>query len=171
MEAVYRHYLPLVELVAGRGFGGFGGFYDPVLRDDAIQAIFVTAFEDKARLAYDGVGDYTRFLRGLAQNVCRQLLDKDRRFARVPDPEALTPDPPLDLEARYLADEAMDLCRRFRDGLADPLERQVLDGYFAHGDSEETLAQALGVTRYRLRKVIAEVAKKMARFQKEHGLP
>lgn len=47
----------------------------------------------------------------------------------------------------------------------------MLDGYFARGDAEETLAEALGVTRYRLRKVIAAVQKKMLRFkQQEEGL-
>lgn len=168
MEAVYRRYVPLVHTIVSQGFGGFRGFFDPSQREDAIQAIFISAFEERARLAYDGVGDYARFLRGIAHNVCRQLLDKDRRFSRTPetDPEAGLVD---DLEERLLAAEELELCRRFRDGLKDPLELAVLDGYFGQGEAEETLAERLGVTRYRLRKVIAALQKKMARFHKEHA--
>src|SRR5690606_21160993 len=54
MEAVYRRYLPLIHTVVSRGFSGFRGFFDPVQRDDAVQAIFAAAFEERARLAYDG---------------------------------------------------------------------------------------------------------------------
>lgn len=165
MEAVYRRYVPLVHTIVSQGFGGFRGFYDPAQREDAVQAVFMSAFEERARLAYDGLGDYARFLRGIAQNVCRQLLDKDRRFARTPDVEEAVAE---DLEVQYLANEERDLARRFRDGLHDPTERAVLDAYFAQGEAEETLAQRLGLTRYRLRKVIATIHKKMVRFQKEH---
>jgi DNA-directed RNA polymerase specialized sigma24 family protein len=167
MEAVYRCYLPLIYTVVSRGFAGFRGFFDPIQRDDAVQAIFTAAFEERARLAYDGVNDYARFLRGLAQNVCRQMLDKDRRFARTPE---LEPDEHEDLEAALLDAEAIAICQRFREGLNDPLERAVLDGYFARGDAEEPLALALGVTRYRLRKVIAAVDKKMQRFKQQEGI-
>ena len=167
MEAVYRRYVPLIYTVVSRGFAGFRGFYDAVQRDDAVQAVFATAFEERARLAYDGVNDYARFIRGLAQNVCRQILDKDRRFARTPEIE---PSEHQDLEAALLDAEAIAICQRFREGLVDPLERAVLDGYFARGDAEEPLALALGVTRYRLRKVIAAVDKKMQRFKQQEGI-
>jgi DNA-directed RNA polymerase specialized sigma24 family protein len=169
MDAVYRWYVPLIYTVVSRGFGNFRGFWDPVAKDDAVQAIFAAAFEERVRLAYDGVHDYARFLRGLAQNVCRQILDKDRRFARTPesDPEA---DARHDVEARLLDKDALEACRRFRDGLETPLDKAVLDGYFARGEAEETLAEALGVTRYRLRKVIARLQKKMQRFRRDEGL-
>ena len=163
MEAVYRRYVPLIYTIVGRGFAGFRGFADAVQRDDAVQAVFATAFEERARLAYDGIHDYARFIRGLAQNVCRQILDRDRRFARTPEaPEEAVAE---DVEAELLTAEALEQCRRFRESLGDALERAVLDGYFARGEAEETLATALGVTRYRLRKVIAQVEKKMARFK------
>lgn len=169
MEAVYRRYLPLIHTVVSRGFSGFRGFFDPVQRDDAVQAIFAAAFEERARLAYDGVHDYARFIRGLAHNVCRQILDKDRRFSRTPETDADGEGGP-DVEAELVRAEALEACRRFREGLADPLERRVLEGYFARGEAEETLAEALGVTRYRLRKVIAQLHKKMQRFKREAGL-
>jgi len=170
MEAVYRSYAPLIHLVVRQGFGGFRGFYDAVTRDDAVQTIFAAAFEERARLAYDGVHDYARFLRGLAHNVCRQMLDKDRRFARTPDPEPAATVPAPDLEAELIDAETRALCRAFADSLKDPHERVVLARYFQDGAAEEALAPELGLTRYRLRKVIAAVKKKMTRYLAEHGL-
>ena len=170
MEAVYRGYAPLIQHVVRQGFGGFRGFYDPVTRDDAVQTIFAAAFEERARLAYDGVHDYARFLRGLAHNVCRQMLDKDRRFARTPDPEQQAPAVAPDLEADLIDAETLRICRAFAGTLKDPHERAVLTRYFQDGAAEEALAPELGLTRYRLRKVIAAVKKKMTRYLTEHGL-
>lgn len=170
MEAVYRSYVPLVYTIVSQGFGGFRGFYDAVTRDDAVQNVFAAAFDERARLAYDGVNDYARFLRGLAHNVCRQMLEKDRRFARVPEsePEPTTPTP--DLEAALIDEEARRICGGFRASLGDAIEMRVLDRYFVDGAAEETLAPELGLTRYRLRKVIAQVRKRMTKYLKEHGL-
>lgn len=169
MEAVYRSYVPLVYTVVSQGFGGFRGFYDATTRDDAVQNVFAAAFEERARLAYDGIADYARFLRGLAQNVCRQMLEKDRRFARTPEVDAAeTHAPPM--EAALIDDETQRICAGFRATLGDAHERAVLERYFGDGVAEETLAPDLDVTRYRLRKIIATVKKKMARYLKEHGL-
>lgn len=170
MEAVYRSYAPLVHIVVRQGFGGFRGFYDPVTRDDAVQTVFAAAFEERARLAYDGIQDYARFLRGLAHNVCRQMLDKDRRFARVPDPEPDAHEAGPDLETQLIDAETKKICAGFAGSLQDAHERAVLTRYFCDGAAEETLAPELDVTRYRLRKIIATVKKKMARYLTEHGL-
>ncbi|MFO0747770.1 MAG: sigma-70 family RNA polymerase sigma factor [Myxococcota bacterium] len=170
MEAVYRSYVPLVYTVVSQGFGGFRGFYDAVTRDDAVQNVFAAAFDERARLAYDGVHDYARFIRGMAQNVCRQMLEKDRRFARVPETESEPTTPTPDIEAALIDDEARRICAGFRASLGDDLERRVCDRYFADGAAEETLAPELDLTRYRLRKIIASVKKKMARYLKDHGL-
>ncbi|MCC6619763.1 MAG: sigma-70 family RNA polymerase sigma factor [Deltaproteobacteria bacterium] len=170
MEAVYRSYASLIHLVVRQGFGGFRGFYDPATRDDAVQTVFAAAFEERARLAYDGVHDYARFLRGLAHNVCRQMLDRDRRFARVPEPAPDAASAAPDLEADLIDAESRRICRAFADTLKDPLERAVLTRYFTDGAAEEALAPELGLTRYRLRKIIAAVKKKMTRHLAEHGL-
>jgi len=167
MEAVYRSYVPLVYTVVSQGFGGFRGFYDATTRDDAVQNVFTAAFEERSRLAYDGIADYTRFLRGLAQNVCRQMLEKDRRFARVPEVEASEHHA---LEAELIDAETQRICAGFRQTLGERHEQVVLDRYFGDGAAEETLAPELDVTRYRLRKIIASVKKKMARYLEEHGL-
>ncbi len=165
MEAVYRSYLPLVRAVVGQGFGGFRGFASPADRDDAAQAIFAAAFEERARLAYDGLSPYGGFLRGIAHNVVRQILSKNQRFSRQPDaPHA---EPPC-VEASFLAGERARVLAAFRAQCTDA-EREVLTRYFAEGWSEERLAEHLGQTRYRTRKTIAQLHKRMERHLRDHG--
>ncbi len=166
MEAVYKSYLPLVTTIACHGTGGFRGFFDPCRRDDAIQTIFVRAFEERTRLAYNGLDPYSGFLRGVAHNVCRQLLDKDRRFQRVPEKE---PSAAPDLEQDLIGREACDLLAQFKAGL-EPRDRLILRRYFQEGASEEGLAEELGLTRYRTRKTIKTLHKRMLKHLKAHGI-
>lgn len=167
MEAVYTTYAPLVRTICGRGFGGFRGFFLPSDQDDAVQSVFAAAFEERTRLAYDGLQPYAAFLRGIAQNVCRRMLESRARFDRRPD---VLPEPPEDVEASYLAAETSAVLRRFRDDLEDPVLREVLDRYFTDGWSEERLAAHLGRTRYRTRKLIALLQKRMTKLLAHHGL-
>ena len=169
MSQVYRAYLPLARTVCAHGFGGFKGFFDPVDRDDALQAIFLAAFEERARLGYDGLRPYGSYLRGIAHNVVRQMLDKRTRFQRQPDPDQLGPRGPVDQEAAYIERETCDVLRAFREGLTDPVERQVLQLYFCDGWAEERLAEHLELTRYRLRKIIARLHKRTRKYLEAHG--
>lgn len=167
LETAYRHYLPLVRTVVVHGFGGFRGFRNPCDQDDAIQTIFATAFGEGARDRYNGLDPYASYLRGIAHNVVRQLLDKRRRFERVPDPD---PGEPMSLEEGLLERETCAILCRFRDSLGDERERAVLELYFAEGWAEERLAAHLGITRYRLRKVIGKLHKRMKRYLETHGI-
>ncbi|MFT7579126.1 MAG: RNA polymerase sigma factor (sigma-70 family) [Myxococcota bacterium] len=167
MEAVYTHYLPLVQTIVRHGSGGFRGFFDPVVRDDAVQTIFAKAFEERTRLAYNGIDPYSGFLRGLAHNVCRQLLDKDRRFQRKPEPREPTQ---VSAEHTLIEDETARILRAFITSLTDPRERTILVRYFHDGASEEGLADALGLTRYRTRKIIKNLQKRMLKYLSTHGI-
>lgn len=167
MQAVYEHYLPLVGTIVCRGSGGFRGFFDPAQRDDALQTVFVRAFEDRTRHAYNGVDPYSSFLRGVAQNVCRQLLDKDRRFHREPEP--FQAEPP-DLEQRLIGRQTAAVLRAFEAQLPTDLERTILTRYFKDGASEEGLAVELGLTRYRTRKLIKTLHKRMLKHLEAHGI-
>ncbi len=167
MEQVYRTYVPLIHTICSQGFGGFRGFFDPVDRDDAAQSIFAAAFEQRARLAYNGVDPYAGFLRGIAHNTIRKMLSSQRRFDRRP--EALEP-VGEDAEARIFEDQAAEVLCAFREALADPRERAVVQRYFCDGCAEESLAEELGITRYRLRKIIATVHRRMKRHLEAHGI-
>lgn len=169
MTQVYRTYLPLVKIIAAHGFGNFKGFFDPIDQEDFIQNVFATAFEERVRLRYNGLDPYVAFLRGLAHNIVRQMLDKRRRFQRAPDPE---PQEQGAYEEAFIDREAAALCRQFRASLeADPQDAAICDLYFVEGWAEERLAEHLGLTRYRLRKRIDYLHKRMVKFMGAHGIP
>ena len=170
LAEVYRVYFPVVATVTTRGFGGFRGFFNPADRDDAMQSIFAAAFEEKARLRYNGIDPYTAFLRGISQNVVRRMLDRTTRFRRTDG------QPELEFRVDETAEEALigDQTRRivaaFREGITDPIEVRVLQAYFVEGLAEEKLSAEIGLTRYRVRKVIARLDKQMRKYLKAHGV-
>lgn len=170
LAEVYRVYFPIVQTVAQSGFGGFRGFYNPADRDDAIQSIFAAAFEEKARLSYNGVDPYTAFLRGIAHNVIRRMLDKGTRFRRTdghPNPEDAAPGSALE---SLIDAESTRIVRGFVESVEDADEKTILARYFVEGGAEETIAEETGLTRYRVRKIISVLGKRMQVYLKRHGL-
>lgn len=171
LTEVYRVYYPLVTTVVTRGFGGFRGFFNPADRDDAIQSIFAAAFEQKARLRYNGLDPYTAFLRGIAQNVVRRMLERRTKFMRTDGQPELEHKEVETAEAQFLDAEAIQVVRAFRETIQEPVQRQILASYFVNGDAEETIAKDLGITRYKVRKTISLLDRRMRRYLKQHGLP
>jgi RNA polymerase sigma-70 factor (ECF subfamily) len=167
MSQVYTAYSPLVQTICTHGFGGFRGFFSAADRDDGVQQIFLAAFEERTRLAYDGLKPYGSFLRGVAQNTIRRMLEKRTRFNRT---DAPVPEPEAGVEERVIEEETLSVVRRFRASVVDPPEPEVLQLYFVEGMSEEALAERLGCTRYRLRKTIARIHKRMERYLRDHGV-
>ncbi|MEC9071716.1 MAG: sigma-70 family RNA polymerase sigma factor [Myxococcota bacterium] len=168
MTQVYAEYLPLVQTVCRHGFGpGFRGFFSPADRDDGVQAIFAAAFEERTRLAYNGLDAYGSFLRGVARNVIRRMLDSHTRFSRT---DAPAPQELPDLETSVLDAEAVTLVREFRSTVTEPPEPEVLQRYFCDGWAEERLAVHLGITRYRLRKIVSTLQRRLERYLKSHGI-
>ncbi len=166
MTAVYDAYLPFVERCCRHGVGAFRGFYRQSDADDAIQSVFCAAFGEQARLGYDGLRPYTQYLRGVARNVLIRMLDKRSRFERpTPSPDA----PEASAEDTVAGQQTRELIARFRAEL-DETDRAILDRYFTAGAPEEGLANELGITRYRLRRRIAKLHKRMRWYLKDHGL-
>lgn len=171
LAEVYRVYFQVAVNVAGRGFGNFRGFYNPADRDDAVQTIFAAAFEEKARLSYNGLDPYTAFLRGIGQNVVRRTLEKDARFKRTDGQPELEYKAPESAESTLIEQQVAEVVRAFRATITDPIEAEVLQRYFVDAQAEEAIAVELDITRYRVRKTIALVDKRMRRFMASHGLP
>ncbi len=167
MQRVYTSYAPLVHTVCRHGFGGFRGFFDPIDREDAVQSIFAAAFTEKARLSYNGIDPYASFLRGIAHNVVRRMLESRKRFERKPEQLVQESE---DLEAAAIHRQALDAVRQFRESVTDPTEATILARYFCDGWAEEKLAEHLGITRYKTRKLIAKLQKRMRKHLKAHGI-
>jgi RNA polymerase sigma factor (sigma-70 family) len=169
MNEVYRVYFPIVSIVATRGFGNFRGFFNPADRDDAIQTIFAAAFEEKARHSYNGIDPYKSFLRGLAHNIVRRMLEKHTRFKRTDweaDPGSPAPDT---AEDSLIKAESAQIMRDFKEGLGKK-EREILERYYVNGEAEESIAKEVGMTRYKVRKSIAALHRMMQRHVRNYGL-
>lgn len=170
LMAVWQHYYPLVRSLAVRGSTGHRGFSSPADVDDAISATFLAAFQESARLSYDGITPYGAFLVGIGRNVMRRIAFKNAREP-VLEPCVAEMDQTADPspEQDFLSREESAVLARFQDGLT-PEERDVLCGYYRDGLSEERLAEGLCRTRYQVRKTLARVEKRLRIFLRRHGM-
>ena len=165
LAEVYRVYAPLVQTVVSRGFGGFGGFYNPSDRD------FAAAFEEKARLRYNGLDPYSKYLRGIAHNVVRRMLERRKRFNRTDGQPEPSEKSRQTAEDQVIDQQVQHVVRSFVDTVTDAHEREILNRYFVEGQAEESIAEDLAMTRYRVRKNIQLLHERMQRYLKQHGLP
>lgn len=170
LAKVYEGYVPLVRTIVCHGFGGFRGFRSPADQEDMIQTVFAEAFEERCRLRYDGLGSYAAFIRGIAQNKIRQRLSQDQRFSRTDGAPPPSNPSNIDPESALIYEERKALMAKFRTDLSDETERAILDGYYVHSVAEETLASELGITRYRVRKLVASLHTRMLRHLRRHDV-
>lgn len=169
--AVYRHYVRDVTrfLMAGFSFdsGGqrctFRGFRGGYEIEAALQEIFRRAFEERARLAYNGIDPYKPYLLRIARNAVindlksrHPILFRFRAGGAVilePTPEA-DPDalrsPVFSPEEQHEAKEVGDLVAKFL-GALDVQGREVFRLRFEEGLSAEETGKRLGLTRSQIR--------------------
>ncbi|MBI4821188.1 MAG: sigma-70 family RNA polymerase sigma factor [Deltaproteobacteria bacterium] len=167
--AVYRHYVADVSAFLRRGFSftsagrtcrfrGFGGGYEI---EAALQEVFRRAFEERARLAFDGISAYRPYLLRITQNLVindlkskQPILFRFRSGAPVvidvgePNEEVVSGDRSADeiLEAREVA----SLVQQFKSSL-NARELGVFSARFEEGLSAEGAAKSLGLTRSKVR--------------------
>jgi DNA-directed RNA polymerase specialized sigma24 family protein len=89
---VYLMFVKRVEAWMRRGFPLRSGKRVPGLRNDddhaeAVQEVFLRAFEDQARLGYDGSVTYWTYLSAIARNVASDYYRRRHRRPR-PSPRA-----------------------------------------------------------------------------------
>lgn len=117
LAEVYQTYaMPLARAVASgfsgqRQSGGYRivGVSSPFDLDDIVQETFLRAFADRARMGFDGVQPFSRYLHAIARNL---VIDRGRRAGRRPEqleasdvidanaahaPQLDTPEPESDL--------------------------------------------------------------------------
>lgn len=171
--AVYRHFVVDVTRFLSRGFTfnsqgrpcafrGFGGGYEI---EAAVQEVFRKAFEDKARLAYDGLNPYRPYLLRIARNlVINDLKSKQPILFRYRHGRPVILDAPceadLALENTPVADrsqqelleaqEVAALVQAFKASLG-PRELGVFEQRFERGVSAVKAGEALGLTRSQVR--------------------
>ncbi|HEV3190386.1 MAG TPA: RNA polymerase sigma factor [Polyangiaceae bacterium] len=159
LATVYWHYVDSVEVLLRRCLAaadrrGWGARADVA---DVLQDVFVKAFAERVRLAYDDRREYRPYLMAIARNA---LVDQLRGVSREIQLDPATIDAlvsaetqPTDESAEQLpwADpQTMLLVDHYVAGLAEA-ERAVYLERYVRCRSQEHAAQALGMTRQKVR--------------------
>jgi RNA polymerase sigma-70 factor, ECF subfamily len=186
---VYRHYVSDVTRFLMRGFtftsGGrlcsFRGFRGGYEIEGAIQEVFRRAFEDRARLAYDGINPYRPYLFRIARNlVINDLKAKEPilfRFragqavvlepAEEELPEAL-PAPSRSPEEELEIREVAKLVAAFKSELT-VRELGVFERRFEKGLSAEKAAAELSLTRSQVRTTETKLRERFLKHMQSSG--
>ena len=123
---------------------------------DVLQEVFIRAFSAASRQRYDGLRPFETWLRTIARNL---LIDRARRKG-LPQAEAealdLVADGSADAETHLLDAELRDATARFVASL-DPEQRRFVELRFEQERAQEDVAEAMKITRRRVRTLEARV--------------
>jgi len=187
LEKVYLHYGKAVYALLKNGFSfsaqgrwqRFRGCASAHDAEELMQEIFRKAFEERARMAYDGLRPYGAYLSTIARNHVLDELRRARHRLEVlecqeadADDDSSPLDEAADLE-RGPEELAMEqqlyaMVRAFREGL-DPTERQVFDLRFGEEQEQEPCAEALGLSVYKVRKLERRMRKRLLGLMQKQG--
>lgn len=193
LARVYEHFRPEVERLLRRGFSfnagqarlRFVGYRDAFAVEDVLQETFLRAFGDSAREGYTGLRPFAPYLLGIARNL---VIDDYRKRSRelaifVPEaPEGYQESAPQappganwsawsgqeSPERQVMRQQRAALVKEFLATL-EPEHRALVQVHFVERRSQEETAQALGVDRNRVRRLVQELRLKMLRFMKRRG--
>jgi len=184
-DAIYREYARglLAYLRGGFTFAvqgkpyRFAGYADPWEQENLVHEVFVRAFSERARLAYDGLRPYRNYLLTIARNlVMDDFRRRERRFspldesaeamdaAAPPTVAAPPPDPERQLEYAQLVKHAEAFYAEL-----DGLEQAVFQARFRRGASIEATARELALTEHRVKKLEQRIRQRFFKRMKQLG--
>ena len=183
MTRVYYAYVYDIIEFLRRGFafdaGGkryfFSGYSEPWHLESRIQEVFIKAFSERARLAYDGTRPFFNYLIRIARNSVMDDFRSRRRDALQISEQAdadeisETPGPHSDDPEQALKDKELTaIVQRFRAELDDS-SKALFAVRFTDGSSVETSAATLGWSEYRVKREEKRIRKRFFSFLKTHG--
>lgn len=152
LERVYRAYAEDVASLLARGFTfsagartcSFRGYRDRFDLEDVLQEVFLRAFGERARLAYDGLKPFKSYILGIARNAVIDAYRRNRRASQCfifdyEMPANTFMDPSESLEEEAL----VQVVERFRTSLT-PEEEQVFRLRFEEGKSLAAVESTTG---------------------------
>lgn len=175
LERVYRHYVTEVATFLKRGFtytSASGpttcpGLQRPSDLDNAIQDVFVRAFEPRTRGAYDGLRPYRFFLLGIARNVAFKELERravqGARHAPVEDVEETLAAPPPAAEETIHARRGREVVGAFLAQCGEQ-DRRLVALRYDEGLSLEATGRAAGLTKIQVRRWDAKFRARLERY-------
>jgi len=174
LATVYYHYVDDIAAIVRHGFSipssgvRVRGATDEATERDLIQEVFARAFTPRARDAYDGIRPYGAYLRRIAKNL---LIDRVRTAGR--DISLEDDDADIALEAE--PPEPAEWVEQRRETAAyvaslAPVLRQLVKLRFEDELSQDQAAEALGVSRRRVRTLEARIQKGLRKVLRRAGL-
>jgi RNA polymerase sigma factor (sigma-70 family) len=175
LSTVYFHYVDDIAAVIRHGFSipasgiRVRGAADEQTERDLVQDVFVRAFAVRARDAYDGVRPYGAYLRRIAKNL---LIDRARATDNtIPlddaDGELVIEPETLENEAEWNEERRETVA--YIAALAPELQRLVRLR-FEEEMSQDQAAEALGVSRRRVRTLEARIQRGLRKALRRAGL-
>jgi RNA polymerase sigma factor (sigma-70 family) len=194
MEMVYRHYVKGVSHFLQKGFSFrsqeryffFKGYRSPSDLHNSVQEVFRRAFEEKARLAYNGVNSYANWILAIARNfVINQFRNREVPFSHFEDrtgegerkwDNEITEEYSGVLygTAGHKQDVALEkaelqkLIAQFMGSLSEE-DRELVRLRFTEGNGQEEAAKALGSTRMKVRTQEGRVRRRLVAFLRNSG--
>ncbi|HEY4056150.1 MAG TPA: sigma-70 family RNA polymerase sigma factor [Kofleriaceae bacterium] len=162
LERVYRAYVDAVfRLVAGGFVVGaerkyVSGEANRAAQQDLVQEVFVRAFAERARLAYDGLRPYRPFLLRITKNL---MIDTSRRTAARREDSVVDIDAVIERDAALTAAvpdrEWTELMAATRDFMATQSAevRRYVELRFDDERPQLEVAREMGISRRRARTI------------------
>jgi RNA polymerase sigma factor (sigma-70 family) len=177
LERVYRQHVADVSTFLRTGFmyttndkpTRFAGVRDSFDLESLVQEVFARAFEERARLAYDGLRPLGAFLRGIARNLVLDRLRKHVRHGEVlAAPEVLDATAIDEPDRETSEDErrGRELVARFLDTECDERDRSLYRLRYERELSQVDAARAAQLTRIQVRRWETKFRARLLRFLK-----
>lgn len=175
LATVYYHYVDDIAAVVRHGFSiptsgiRVRGAADEQTERDLVQEVFVRAFGVRARDSYDGVRPYGAYLRRIAKNL---LIDRARAVDHtIPlddaDGELVIEPEAIENDAEW--NEQRRVTTAYIAALAPELQKLVRLR-FEEEMSQDQTAEALGVSRRRVRTLEARIQRGLRKALRRAGL-
>jgi RNA polymerase sigma factor (sigma-70 family) len=184
LEVVYRHYVRQVDALIRRGFYiaeksvSIPGVHSAAEHLEHVQEVFVRAFTEAARLAYNALKLYRPYLLRIGKNllvdrarkidrhVLGKIDDLHQTLASLPD-DALTLGQELDNDPEWQS--AAAATREFIATLPET-ERKFVELRFVLRQSQSDAGAALNLTRKQVRRKEELIRESLRTFLSARGL-
>ncbi|MEZ4474807.1 MAG: sigma-70 family RNA polymerase sigma factor [bacterium] len=175
LAEVYDHYLDGLARVVRMGFrlqtDDGPRIVPPMLSTFEVESlchdVFLRAFSEPARHAYDGERPFGTWLMRIARNLRIDAWRRDRRLQFTDEQVELAV--PAEAEEDLLDQELRSLVRAFVDTLPD-LDRAYYEARFRTEASQTTAAAACGLTRIQGRRIEARIKAGLVDYLVERGV-
>lgn len=178
LEVVYRQHAGEVWSMLRSGFAsGNGprvlGISEASALRDAVQDVFVRAFAESARLAYDGLRPYRPYLLRIARNVRIDQLRRSGREVLMADPASDgATEPPVEQPADAadrLHWEQQHAATRAHVATLDAERQRYVELRFVQELSQQQVAERMSLTRRRARTLESDVLDGLRRALQRQG--